>query len=77
MFAVCLRHADHVRQYVISNRSAAGWEVRREEDHTLQKLVWYRDWHRVERTLALFRREVDDLTAQGWQIQSIHESSTS
>ena len=56
MFAVCLRHADHVRQYVISNRSAAGWEVRREEDHTLQKHVWYRDWHRVELSMVQGRQ---------------------
>jgi hypothetical protein len=25
------------------------------------------DWHRVERALAYFRREVNDLTARGWQ----------
>ncbi len=69
MFAVCLRHADHVRRYFVSNRSPAGWEIKSEEDQRLRKHVWYRDWHRVERTLALFRREVDDLMAQGWQIQ--------
>jgi hypothetical protein len=69
MFSVCLRQANHVRQYFVSNRSAGGWEIRSEEDHTLRKHVWYHDWHRVERTLELFRREVAELTAQGWQIQ--------
>lgn len=72
MFAVCLRHADHVRQYFVSNRSDAGWEIRSEEDRTLRKHAWYRDWHRVERTLHLFRREIADLTAQGWQVQSMN-----
>lgn len=70
MFAVCLRHADHVRQYSVSNPSAAGWEIKKEEDRTLRKHVWCRDWHRVERAMDSFRREVEDLTAQGWQIQS-------
>ena len=70
MLEVRLRHADHVRQYFVSNRSEAGWEIKSEEDHTLRKHFWCRDWHRVERTLALFRREIDDLTAQGWRISS-------
>ena len=30
--------------------------------------VWYHDWHRVERTLAMFRLEVSNLTAHGWQM---------
>ena len=70
MFAVRLRHSDHVRLYFVSDRSDAGWEVRQEDDRTVTKQVWYRDWHRVERMRELFRREVDDLTSQGWEIQS-------
>jgi hypothetical protein len=70
MFAVSLRNADHVRQYFVSDRSARGWEIKSEQDRTLTKHVWYHDWHRVERTLELFRQEVAVLTAQGWQIQS-------
>lgn len=75
MFAVCLRHADHVRLYSISERSGHGWEIKTEEDSSLKKHAWYRDWHRVERALALFRREIADLTAQGWQVQSTHQPS--
>lgn len=72
MFSVCLRRADHVRLYSVSGRSHDGWEIRSEEDRALTKHAWYRDWHRVERTLELFRREIADLTAQGWQIQSMN-----
>jgi hypothetical protein len=70
MFAVRLRNAEHVRQFSVSNRSAAGWEIKREEDRVVKKHVWCHDWHRVERSLALFEREVGLLTAQGWTIQS-------
>jgi hypothetical protein len=40
--------------------------VRQEEDQKIQRLDHYDDWHRVERTLALFEREVSQLTEQGW-----------
>ena len=41
-----------------------------EEDCELTHRVCYQDWHRVERALAVFKDEVSDLTAQGWQIAS-------
>jgi hypothetical protein len=71
MFSVCLRHTDHVRLYSVSAGSGAGWEVKSEEDRTVTRHVRYHDWHRVERILALFRREVAVLIAQGWKIQPI------
>lgn len=70
MFDVRLRRADHVRQYFVSNRSEVGWEIRSEEDRTLRKHACYRDWHRVERTLSLFRSEIAELMNQGWHVQS-------
>jgi len=74
MLAVCLRQGNHVREYFVSNQSAAGWEVRSEEDHAVRKHAWYHDWHRVERAVMLFTREVEDLTLNGWQIQSTNDS---
>jgi hypothetical protein len=75
MFTITLQRAEHVRQYSIRPTTDAGWEVRREEDRTLTRHVHYHDWHRVERALAMFRREVADLTAQGWEVrQSISEA---
>ena len=67
MFALSLRYADHVRHYFIC-AGPAGWEVRLEEDRTLRRLNHYRDWHRVERAMALFEREVLDLTERGWRL---------
>jgi len=66
MFAVSLRHAEHVRTYSIS-AGGSGWEVRLEEDRTLQRLEHYTDWHRVERMLARFEHEVLELIEEGWQ----------
>ena len=68
MFSRTLRHQDHTRDYVICPAGAEGWEVRLEEDRTLRRLDHYRDWHRVERALAMFEREVEELTARGWRI---------
>ena len=69
MFALSLRYADHVRHYSICPGSA-GWEVRLEEDRTLRRLDHYRDWHRVERAMAMFEREVMELTARGWRLEA-------
>jgi hypothetical protein len=66
MFTANLRQANHTKHYSISETPDAGWEVRLEEDKNLRRLDHYHDWHRVERTLALFKREVLALTEQGW-----------
>ena len=68
MFARTLRRHDHTRDYTICAAGTDGWEVRLEEDRTLRRLDHYRDWHRVERALASFEREVEELTASGWHI---------
>jgi glutamine synthetase adenylyltransferase len=70
MFTVRLRRADHIRQYSIRSTRTAGWEVSLEEDRRLTRQMRYDDWHRVERALEQFRREVADLAAQGWEVQS-------
>jgi hypothetical protein len=70
MFVLRLRHADHTRHYSIRSAGPEGWEVRLVEDRTLKRLNHYRDWHRVERALASFEREVEELTARGWQVAS-------
>ena len=72
MLAFNLCCANHVRHYAISAGSA-GWEVRLEEDQTLRRLDHYRDWHRVERAIASFEREVTALVERGWRVQLIDE----
>lgn len=68
MFDKRLRHAEHIRHYSITAGEDRGWEVRLQEDNTLRRHDHYQDWHRVERAMAMFEREVDELTSLGWQI---------
>ena len=66
MFTVTLRKAERIRRYSISMLGASGWEVIREDEHETRHVI-YDDWHRVERTLAMFRLEVSELTECGWR----------
>jgi hypothetical protein len=68
MFSMVLRNAAATRRYSISPHGQDGWEITLEREGEVLHHVWYHDWHRVERTLAMFRLEVSDLTARGWQI---------
>ncbi|MGE3706363.1 MAG: hypothetical protein AB7I13_13915 [Vicinamibacterales bacterium] len=68
MFNLRLRHAEHIRHYSITSSESWGWEVRLEEDDRIRRHDYYQDWHRVERALALFQREVEELTERGWQV---------
>ena len=55
MFSVSIQRADHVRRYSIHSTVDNGWEVRLEDDRWVTRQARYRDWHRVERALAIFR----------------------
>jgi hypothetical protein len=66
MFTVILRKADEIRRYSISTPGESGWEVIRETARETHH-VFYDDWHRVERALAMFRLEVSELTEHGWR----------
>jgi hypothetical protein len=68
MFELSLLRAEHVRHYSISAVAPAGWEVRCQEDETVQRLDYYEDWHRVERAQRMFEREVSELSEHGWRI---------
>jgi len=70
MFDVSLRHANHTRHYSVIPLGPSGWEVKLEEDRELTRHAHYHDWHRVERALAVFQREVSRLRASGWQQES-------
>jgi hypothetical protein len=68
MFSISLRNDDdRTRSYSISSLGEAGWEVKLEQEGELTRHVYYHDWHRVERVLALFQLEVSDLTEHGWR----------
>ncbi len=67
MFSIILRKADQTRCYSVSALSEAGWRVTSEREGKPPRQVCYHDWHRVERALAIFQREVSELTALGWR----------
>lgn len=75
MLSITLHRAEHVRRYSIQPIRHLGWEVTLEEDRTLKYHTRYDDWHRVERALESFRREVAELTAQGWVVHATPHSS--
>jgi hypothetical protein len=66
MFAKELHQAGHTRKFSITDRGNAGWEVRDVQDDRVLKEICYTDWHRVERALIRFDREIDELRRQGW-----------
>jgi hypothetical protein len=66
MYAKSLRNAVHTRRFTIRPVPTSGWEVRDENDGGVLKRVLYRDWHRVERAIAMFAIEADTLRAGGW-----------
>ena len=68
MFSIVLRKADQTRRYSVSALADSGWEVVREYQAGPSHHVCYRDWHRVERALAIFRLEVSELTERGWSV---------
>ena len=70
MFQISLWRADHVRRYSITAAKPFGWEVKYEEDRQLRRKSIYRDWHRVERAMALFELEALQLKANGWRLAS-------
>jgi hypothetical protein len=68
MFSIVLRNASATRRYSISSLGESGWEIIHEREGEPRHQVWIHDWHRVERTLAMFRLEVSELTSRGWQV---------
>jgi len=65
MYATSLRKQLQVRRFTIRH-VRPGWEVRDENDHEVLKQVIYKDWHRVERAIAMFEHEEAVLEAAGW-----------
>lgn len=64
-FVKSLRKADHIRRYSIQ-ATAAGWEVREEQDSEIVRHSYYQDWHRVERALQFFSLKLNVLRQEGW-----------
>ena len=76
MFSRELTLAGHTRNFVVTPLLADGWEVRIEEDSRVLRRHQYTDWHRVERAVAAFEREVAALMERGWRMTSGGTSRT-
>ena len=66
VFAKVLRRAPQVRSFEIASAPVSGWEVSERADDAVVHQRHYSDWHRVERVLTRFRREISELRRQGW-----------
>jgi hypothetical protein len=51
--------AGHVARFVITRDAREGWEVREEHDERIVRRTNYRDWHRVERAIQAFERQLE------------------
>jgi hypothetical protein len=70
MYELCLRSRNHERRYTVSTH-AEGWEARVEHDREVRQVHQYHDWHRVERALSEFEREIAELVGAGWQLAAV------
>jgi hypothetical protein len=67
LLRVFLVRAEHVQAFHIGSGPQGGWEVSQWQDAQLLQQRGYRDWHRVERVLSSFRRQITQLHQQGWR----------
>jgi hypothetical protein len=65
--------ADGVRFYEV-RRTPEGWESSAREKQRIVAARHYRDWHRVEHTLAQFKFEITALQARGWRLVMLEGS---
>ena len=67
MFAKELHKDQHVRRFLIQDKGHDGWEIREEQDDQVLRQICYTDWHRVERALLGFTRQIGALEQTGWR----------
>lgn len=66
IFTKRLRSKDHVKEFVVGEADARGWEVREEMDDRVVRRAWLHDWHRVENAMMRFALEATQLQRAGW-----------
>ena len=66
IFQKTLVRAGEVRSFQVHQGSSAGWESYEQANHRVAQRQRHTDWHRVERDLARFTREIAALRRQGW-----------
>ena len=66
LLTTTLVRADHVRSFDVRPARPTGWEALQQHDGQVVRQRRYVDWHRVERTLDRFSREIAQLRKEGW-----------
>lgn len=66
LLTATLARADRVRSFRVRTTPSGGWEAAELENDRVVRRYRYTDWHRVERTLARFAREIAELREGGW-----------
>ena len=66
LFTKTLIRARQVRTFEVAALPNVGWEASERAGVDVIEQRRYSDWHRVERALTRFDREIDELRRQGW-----------
>jgi hypothetical protein len=59
--------ASETRSFQIEHYPATGWRTRELANDRVVNQQVRTEWHRVERDLARFSREIDQLQLRGWR----------
>jgi hypothetical protein len=65
VFAKTLVRAREIRSFEVAAAPHFGWQVKERLDENVREQQ-FSDWHRVERVLLRFSREISELKRQGW-----------
>jgi hypothetical protein len=66
LFQKTLVRASEKRFFQIKHTESSGWDTCEMADDRVARRQHRTEWHRVERDLARFEREIDALQQQGW-----------
>jgi hypothetical protein len=66
VFSKTLVRASEKRSFEVAAAPVTGWHVLERANRSVIRDQQFSDWHRVERTLLRFAREISDLRQQGW-----------
>jgi hypothetical protein len=66
LFTKTLVRARQVRTFEVAALPDVGWQASERSGALVIDSRRFSDWHRVERTLTRFDREINELRSQGW-----------
>jgi hypothetical protein len=67
LFHKTLVRATETRSFFVERNSSDGWRTIAVANDRIAQQLHRTEWHRVERDLARFAREIEELRRQGWR----------